>query len=91
MLYVSYYKLLFDSAKDAQLYFGVWNSFIIKCCKGIFEYAGILETGEKLIWKYSFDIKDISKYTYINRNECKKLAEIRALNTKFEGKTEVIL
>ena len=85
------YKLLFDSAKDAQLYFGVWNSFIIKCCKGIFEYAGISETGEKLIWKYSFDIKDISKYTYINRNECEKLAEIRALNNTFEGTTEYTL
>ena len=37
------------------------------------------------------EIKDISKYTYINRNECKKLAEIRALNNTFEGTTEVIL
>lgn len=86
------YKLAFYSVNDASVYFGIPNTNIIRCCKRKLKSAGKSITGEKLIWAYAYDIENISEYTYVSQAEiAKKLAEVRSLNTKFEGETEVVL
>jgi len=86
------YKLAFHSVNDASTYFGIPNTNIARCCKGKLKSAGKSKTGEKLIWAYVYEIENISEYTYISKEEIdKKLSEIRSLNTKFEGETEVVL
>ena len=43
---------VFACAKDAGKKYGITNSVILKCCKGIHKYAGRLSDGTKLMWKY---------------------------------------
>lgn len=46
---------VFACAKDAAEKYGITNSVILKCCKGIHQYAGRLSDGTKLRWKYADD------------------------------------
>lgn len=82
------YKLLFDSAKNAGMYFGICHSGITACCKKRLKSTGKSSTGEKLIWSYASDIENICEYKYVSKEKCE---EYCLLNTKFEGETEVVL
>ena len=42
----------FGCAKDAEAKYGITNSMILKCCKGIHKTGGKLSDGTKLVWKY---------------------------------------
>ncbi len=43
----------FACAKDAEKKYGVSNSMILKCCKGVHRYGGKLSDGTPLIWAYA--------------------------------------
>lgn len=67
-------NMLFDSSVYAGKYFGIDNSSIIRCINGKYNNAGKSSNGEKLIWKYAYEIDDIEKYVYISRDECEQIA-----------------
>ena len=71
-------NMLFDSSVYASKYFGIDNSSIIRCINGKYNYAGKSSNGEKLIWKYAYEIDDIEKYVHISRDECEQIALSRS-------------
>ena len=42
----------FGCAKDAEIKYGITNSMILKCCKGVHKTGGKLPDGTKLVWSY---------------------------------------
>ena len=65
------FKMLFNSALSASIYFGVSDCNISRCCSGKRQSAGKYN-GEKLIWKYSNDVDNLEEYISISDDECKK-------------------
>ena len=65
------FKMLFNSALSASIYFGVSDCNISQCCSGKRQSAGKYN-GEKLIWKYSNDVDNLEEYISISDDECKK-------------------
>lgn len=67
-------NMLFDSSVCAGKYFGIDNSTIIRHINGKYNSAGKSSSGEKLIWKYAYEVDDIEKYVHISRDECEQIA-----------------
>lgn len=40
-------------AKEAEKAYGVTNSMILKCCKGVHKRGGKLPDGTPLVWEYA--------------------------------------
>ena len=79
------YKLLFENAKCAGIYFNISSSCIIRCCSGKGNYGGKTADGEKLIWKYAKDIDCTENYTFISKEECEKALLSRNQESSNDG------
>ena len=78
-------NMLFDSSVCAGKYFGIDSSTIIRYINGNYNSAGKSSNGEKLIWKYAYEIDDIEKYVYISRDECEQIALSRSKESLENG------
>lgn len=78
-------NMLFDSSVCAGKYFGIDSSTIIRYINGKYNSAGKSSNGEKLIWKYAYEIDDIEKYVYISRDECEQIALSRSKESLGNG------
>ena len=78
-------NMLFDSSVCAGKYFGIDSSTIIRYINGNYNSAGKSSNGEKLIWKYAYEIDDIEKYVYISRDECEQIALSRSKESLKNG------
>ena len=56
LMFVKYLttNITFNNLKDAAKYYNLkTSSNIVSCCKGNLKYAGTLQDGTKLVWKYT--------------------------------------
>lgn len=70
---------VFSSIKEASIKYKIDSSSITKNCKHKSTYCGILPNGEKAIWLYYNEYKDMSK------------KEIKEISKKVKGKTKKVI